>query len=261
MTPTSISVSIVPLVPHVMLPQPASARTRASVPAGDGVQEQCLPFTAASALGFLVPSPIRFGWCDPTDVPAEGHAFRSPLNRAGADGRFVDQRVFYVVDDAGCRFRGNAFVFDSLSKNSSQSLIREPGLSFFDREDQQDLFKVHLPYIWRTPEAVDTLFCPLINRSAHGLEAQSGLVETDWYGSPVNLVLRKPAMPVHVQSGDPLAHAILIPRHLRRPALEVEPEHSRLTRDARKALAHWDQQHAADHNAYKLFARSKDGRA
>lgn len=216
-----------------------------------------MPFTAASALGFLVPSPITFGWCDPTEVPAGGLGFRSPLTGT-ADGRLNDERVFYVVDDLNCRFRGNAYVWNSVSDNSES--IREPGLSFFDREDQQDLFKVHLPYIWRTPDGVDTLFGPLINRSAHGLEAQSGLVETDWYASPVNLVLRKPSTAVHVHAGDLLAHAILIPRDLRRPTLKVEPDHSRLSREMRKGLAHWEQQHAADHDAYKQLARSKHGR-
>jgi hypothetical protein len=256
-----IGVSIVPLVPHIALPQPASAHTRASVPSGYGVQEQCLPFTAASALGFLIPSPIRFGWCDPGEVPPEAHAFRSPINRPGADGRFADPRVFYVVDNPACSFRGNAFEIDGIPGQDHRPLpIREPGISFFDRHDQQDLFKLHLPYIWRTPELVDTLFGPLINRSGYGLEAESGLVETDWYASPVNLVLRRPSASVHVQLGDPVAHAILVSRHLRRPALEVAPEHSRLSRDARKGLALWDQQHAHDHSAYKLLARSRHGR-
>jgi hypothetical protein len=257
MTSTSIAVSIVPLVPQVLLPRASSAHTRAPVPSGYGVQEQCLPFTAASALGFLIPSPIRFGWCDPGDVPSGGLPFRSPLNRARADGRFPDEHVFYVVDDPNCRFRGNAF---TIQDAAARSELREPGLSFFDRDDQQDLFKVHLPYVWRTPEGVDTLFGPLINRSAHGLDAQSGLVETDWYASPVNLVLRKPQAPVHVQAGDPLAHAIFVPREWRRPTLTIAPDHSRLSRNVRKGLAEWEQQHAANHDAYKLLARSKHGR-
>jgi hypothetical protein len=256
-----VKVSIVRLVPHVALPRPASAHTRAPVPSGYGVQEQCLPFTAASALGFLVPSPIRFGWCDLAEVPPGGHAFRSPLTRADANGRYADSRVVYVVDAADCRFHSNAFEWEGMAVNSGSALpIREPGISFFDREDQQDLFKVHLPYVWRTPEAVDTLIGPLINRSAHGLEVQSGLVETDWYASPVNLVLRRPPGPVHVQAGEPLAQAFLIPRHFRRPTLDVAADHSRLSRETHKGLAIWDQQHAADPNAYKLLARSKHGR-
>jgi len=138
--------------------------------------------------------------------------------------------------------------------------VPEPGLSFFDRPDQQDLFKLHLPYIWRTPESIDTLFLPLLNRSASGLAVQSGLVETDWYASPVNLILRKPQDSVHVHAGDLVAHAILIARNLRRPAVDVAPAHARLSRDARKGLADWDQQHAKDRNAYKRLARSRHGR-
>jgi hypothetical protein len=164
-----------------------------------------------------------------------------------------------VVDSPASRFRGNAFEIDDIP-GKGHLAIREPGISFFDRDDQQDFFKLHLPYIWRTPESIDTLFGPLINRRANVVEAESGLVETDWYASPVNLVLRKPPASVHVQSGDPVAHAILISRHLRRPALEIAPEHSRLSRDARKGLALWEQQHANDHSAYKLLARSRYGR-
>lgn len=259
-TPT-VTVTFVPLVPDVILPQPASAHTRAQVPSGYGVQEQCLPFTAASALGFLIPSPIRFGVCPLSEVPQGCHAFRSPLDRPAADGRFADPRVLYVADNPDCRFRGNAYELEGIPVDGSAT-VREPGVSFFDRQDQQDLFKLHLPYIWRTPESVDTLFLPLLNRSAQGLDVQSGLVETDWYASPVNLVLRKPpgSSSVHFGAGDVVAHAILIPRHLRRPALEVAPRHARLSRETRKGLADWDTQHAVDRNAYKALARSRHGR-
>jgi hypothetical protein len=261
MTPLPVAVSIVPLVSNLALPRPASAQTRSPVPAGFGVQEHCLPFTAASAVGFLIPSPIRFGWCYPDEAPPGCHQFRSPLNRRGPDGRLIDARVFYVVDDPSCGFQRNAFELQRVVGTGNQPLrLREPGLSFFDRDDQLDLFKLHLPYVWRTPELVDTLFGPLVNRSVHGLEAQSGLVETDWYASPVNLVFRQPPASVHVERGDVVSQAILIPRQLRRPALDIAPEHSRVSREARKALARWEEQHAADHNAYKTLARSRHGR-
>ena len=261
MTPPPVGVSIVPLVPDIALPRPASAQTRSQVPAGFGVEEHCLPFTAASAVGFLIPSPIRFGWCHPDEAPSEGHQFRSPFNRPERDGRFTDARVFYVVDDPSCGFQRNAFELQGVMAKGNQPLrLREPGLSFFNRDDQLDLFKLHLPYIWRTPELVDTLFGPLVNRSLHGLEAQSGLVETDWYASPVNLVFRRPPASVHVQRGEVVSQAILVPRQLRRPALDVAPEHSRVSRETRKAFAGWEEQHAVDHNAYKKLARSRHGR-
>jgi len=255
MTP---GVSIVPLVPHLALPQASSAHTRAPVPPGPGVQEHCLPFTAASALGLLIPSPIRFGWCHTHEVPAEGLPFRSPVRVAG--GEPPDSRLFYVVNDQRCRFNGNAFAIEGVFNGRD---LQEPGISFFDRPDQQDLFKLHLPYIWRTPEAVDTLFGPLINRAAqaaHGLEVVSGLVETDWYASPVNLVIRMPPVSVHVQAGELIAHAVLIARSLRRPAIEISADHSRLSRETRKGLAQWEEQHASDHQAYKQLARSRHGR-
>src|ERR1044071_3964395 len=127
-------VSIVPLAPNLELPRKASPRTRAAVPPGYGVQEQCLPFTAASALGFLIPSPIRFGYCPPNEVPEGCRAFRSPLPAAGAQAEWV----FYVQDNPRCGFAGNAYAFADLPVGSP---VLEPGISFFDRDDQQDLFK------------------------------------------------------------------------------------------------------------------------
>ena len=248
-----VGIHIVPLVPNVELPRPASARTREHVPAGYGVQEQCLPFTAASGLGFLIRSPIRFGHCHPDDVPAGCRAFRSPILQPARESPWV----FYVADNASCHFSGNAYSFTDIP---GQGTVVEPGISFFDREDQQDLFKLHLPYIWRTPPNIDTLFLSLLNRSAQGLEVQSGLVETDWYVNPVNLILRKPTTPVHYLQGEDVAHAVLISRHLRRPAVEVAASHARLTRDTRKALATWYEQHAQDRSAYKALARSRQGR-
>ena len=253
MNSEAVGIQIVPLVPNVELPRSASARTREHVPPGYGVQEQCLPFTAASALGFLIPSPIRFGYCPLDEVPQGCRAFRSPISQTARESAWV----FYIADDPSCRFSGNAYSFTDIPGCDT---VLEPGISFFDREDQQDLFKLHLPYIWRTSQDIDTLFLPLLNRSAPGLEVQSGLVETDWYSNPVNLVLRKPAIPVHYRRGDHLAHAVLISRHLRRPAIDVAASHARLTRDTRKSLAEWYEQHARDRGAYKSLARSRRGR-
>jgi hypothetical protein len=212
----SATFTIVPLIPNVRLPRVASARTRAAVPAGYGVREQCLPFTAASALGVLIPSPIRFGLCRPDELPPGSRAFRSPLEQPDPYGRFADPRLFYVFDDPDCGFFGNAYQLTGDPRpDSCRSSDREPGLSFFDRKDQQNLFKLHLPYIWRTPAGLDSLFLPPVNRPAHGFGVACGLVETEWYASSVNLVLGRPSGSVHVAAGDPIAQVILVPRSLR----------------------------------------------
>lgn len=261
MTAPAFTLMIVPLVPNVTLPRVASARTRTSIPSGYGVQEQCLPFTAASALGVLIPSPIRFGLCVPEQLPKGCRAFRSPLNRPAADGSFSDPRLFYVFDNPACRFTGNAYEFRGVSTSGSpSSSVQEPGLSFFDRDDQRNLIKLHLPYIWRTPESVDTLFLPLLNRPAHDLEVRCGLVETDWYASPVNLALGTPQGPVHVEVGNPMAQAIFVPRNLRRSVLEFATEHAQVSLDARKSLAEFGKRLAEDRSAYKVLARSAHGR-
>jgi hypothetical protein len=261
-----MEVQVFPLVPKVGLPTPAPATTRSHVPTGYGVQEQCLPFTAATALGFLIGSPIAFGLCPPADVPPDGHAFRSPLDRPSLDGTFTDERVFYVKDDLHCRFIRNAFtlepmeIADAHGKRSFAPV--QPGLSFFEREDQPDLFKLHLPYVWRTPPEVDLLFVPAINRSAQGLTVLSGLVEADWYAHPVNLVMRKPRgnQSVHIMTGEPIAQAIFVARSNRRPTLQVIASHARAARDFRARLLGWYQQHGEDRSAYKKLARSHHGR-
>jgi len=259
MSVPAFALTIIPLVPNAALPRLASARTRLAVPSGYGVQEQCVPFTAASALGVLIPSPIRFGYCIPEHLPKGCRAFRSPLDRPMADGSYTDPRVSYVFDNPECRFVGNAYDFTGVSiSGSSSSSVQEPGLSFFDRDDQRNLLKLHLPYVWRTPEPIDTLFLPLLNRSAH-FEVKCGLVETDWYSSPVNLVLGIPPGPVHARIGDPVAQAIFVPRDLRQPALDFVPESSQLNEDTRRGLAEWDKLHAENRSAYKVLARSLRG--
>lgn len=255
-----ITFTIVPLVANVRLPHPASARTRTAVPSGYGVREQCLPFTAASALGVLIPSPIRFGLCRADEMPPGSRALRSPLEQADAAGRVADARLFYVVDDPDCGFSGNAFELAADPRESCRFRGREPGLSFFDRKDQQNLFKLHLPYIWRTPPELDCLFLPPLNRPARGFGVACGLVETDWYASPVNLVLGKPSGSVHVAAGDPLAQAILVPRSLRRSTLDVAESPSQIHHDALRELGGWDRQLDENRGAYKMLARSRHGR-
>jgi uncharacterized protein DUF6065 len=245
-------VTIIPLVPNIKLPYPASPRTRSVIPEGYGVQEQCLPFTAASGLGLLIPSPIRFGLCIPEEAPAGCRVFRSPI------GQQQDSRVFYVFDNPECLFRGNAYQLEGIADKNS--MMMEAGISFFDRPDQQNLFKLHLPYVWRTEAEVDTLFLPLLNRSAQGAQVQCGLIETDWYASSVNLIIAKPPGALHFDVGEPIAHAVFIPRALRRVSVNVAALHSRLNRETRKELAEWDRQHQRDRSLYKGLARAHQGR-
>lgn len=244
-------ISLVPLVPNLALPRLSTARTRTLIPPGYGIQEHCLPFTAASGLGVLIPSPIRFGLCLPEEAPQGCRMFRSPLNTDTAS----EPRVFYVFDNTECRFSRNAYQFEGIPVDGSPPIL-EPGISFFDRSDQQHLFKLHLPYVWRTQEAMEILFLPLLNRS--GLDVLCGLVETDWYPSPVNLIIAKPIGAAHFQIGDPIAHALLIPRNLRQVSIEVLKPHSRISRETRKRLHDWDKKHAQDRAAYKMLAREQD---
>lgn len=252
-------VHFLPLVRRAVLPTAAPAATRARVPSGYGVQEQCVPFTAASATGLLVLSPFAFGLCARPEVPPDAHAFTAPLDDPG---REPDARVFYVVDDPECDFTGNAFRLTTPTRSPRGAPVPVvPGLSFFDRADQLDQFKLHLPYICRTDEGVDTLYLPPVNRHVQ-VEVLSGLVETDWYAYPVNLVLRKPrdGRSVHVAKGDPLAQLVFIPRSWRRPEVTVVADHARQARTLQAQMDEWRRLHAMDRSAYKRLLRTQHGR-
>jgi hypothetical protein len=254
-----MQVRLLALVPDAPLLRRATAVTRAAVPPGYGVQEQCLPFVAAAALGLLVPAPFDFGLCRPEAVPEGARAFRP---RPVADDA-TDPRLFYVRDRVSSRFVGNAFTFDDLpyadAKGRTQALRRaHPGLSFFDREDQRHLFKLHLPWVLRTPTAVHSLFGAPINRPAP-LALQTGLVETDWYAHPVNLALLRPprAHDVHLRAGDIVAQVSFVARAQRRVEVEVVERDSAAARHLGDELLRWYVAHGQDRAAYRHQLRSR----
>ncbi len=256
-----MDIRILPLVPDTPLPVRAPASTRPQVHSGYGVQEQCLPFTAAAALGLLVPAPFDFGLCPAAEVPAGARGFRPPAP-ASEDG---DERVFYVRDHPPSRFAGNAFAFDALPFEDEQGRRSElrpvqPGLSFFDRADQAALFKLHLPWVLRTPAQTDSVFGPPINRRSP-LEVLTGLIETDWYAHPVNLVLRRPAAgTLHVAAGDILAQVHFVARAARRAEPQVLVHGGAAAQGLRNELLQWFVAHRQDRSAYKRLARSRQGR-
>jgi hypothetical protein len=135
-----------------------------------------------------------------------------------------------------------------------------PGLSFFDRPDQAGLFKLHLPYVLRTPEGVDSLFVSPINRPAP-LDIVSGLVETDWYAHPVNLVARLPgAGRVQVTAGDIVAQVVFVHRTARAAHVAAAAPTSATTQALQHDLLRWYVSHQQDRSAYKKLARSRHGR-
>lgn len=254
-------IEIHPLVPNAVLPAAATARTRAHVPAGYGVQEQCLPFTAAAAAGVIVRAPFTFGYCLPVAVPAGARAFAPPRRASGADANVV----FYIVDAPTGAFVGNAFRLfpiayrDPGGQTHTHDAV-QPGLSFFDRDDQADLFKIHLPYVIRTPAEVDSLFTPLVNRPSP-VDLVTGLVETDWYAHPVSLIVRVPiAASLHVGAGDPIAQVLFVHRTARHAELEVVAPGTAASGPVQADLLRWYASHATDRSAYKALARSRHGR-
>jgi hypothetical protein len=255
-----MEVEVHPLVPDPVLPTTAPASTRADVPRGYGVQEQCLPFTAAASAGLLIRSPFSFGFCTPAAVPAGARAFSPPVRSEAHDAACV----FYVADRPSSSFTANAFraapiaYVDPTGRRHLHNAVH-PGLSFFDRRDQAGMFKLHLPYVLRTPKGVDSLFMAPIRLGP--LQIVSGLVETDWYAHPVNLVARLPAhTPLHVAAGDVVAQVVFIDRTLRRANLSVVAPGSAASQALQQDLLRWYISHNQDRSAYKKLARSRHER-
>lgn len=192
-------------------------------------------------------------------MPSGGRAFRAPLQPAN------ETRVYYVLDDPSCRFERNAFTFDSLSfcSDSGEKLSYapiQPGLGFFDRTDQADLLKVHLPYAIQSPMRIASLFLPPLNRDTK-FSVLSGLVETDWYPHPVNLVLRIPATgAVHIAKGAVIAQIVFIAQELCRVEPRVVTQSPEIQAH-HNALLKWYVAHNQNRSAYKQIAHSRRGRA
>ena len=248
------------LVPDPVLPITAPASTRANVPRGYGVQEQCLPFTAATSAGLLIRSPFSFGYCAPVAVPVGARAFPPPF-RSDAN----PSHVFYVEDRPSSDFIGNAVraapiaYLDPSGKRHTHNAIHA-GLSVFDRDDQAGLFKLNLPYVLRTPEGVDSLFMTPVNRAAP-LQILMGLVETDWYASPVNLVAHLPTgSPLHVAAGDVVGQVVFMHRAARSAEVSIVAPGTAASQAFQHELLRWYIGHNQDRSVYKKLARSRHGR-
>jgi len=246
-------IEIISLVTRFRAPTPSSPRTRNSVPSGYGTREQCRPFVTAAAIGLSIPSPFAWGFCTSNEVPPNARTFCSPVSGG------CTERLFYVEDDADYGFTHNQFTIpDEIAQFAGPVVV--PGLSFFNRSDQQSLVKLHLPYIFRTREDSGLLFIPPLNRNINtGLTVLSGLVETGWYADAVNLVFQLPPTPgyVHITAGEPIAQVVPMSMDATRPDLVLHEQHRRRTRDTLSAMSEWKAQHDKDRSAYKRLSKAR----
>jgi hypothetical protein len=210
----------------------------------------------ATGLDLVILSPISFGFCMPSCVPLGARAFQSPIE-ARLSPAEQDLRLYWVRDDPLRGFGGNAFVLRG-DFGSDYSGLLVPGISFFDRNDQIEFCKLHLPYVLRTAPGCVLLFMPLLNRAGGSFEVLSGLVETEWYAQPVNLVLRRPASgAAAVAAGQPIAQAVVTRREDRPTQLRQLHPSSEEARLLSEEFAQWYVDHAKHRSAYKTKARSQ----
>ena len=256
-----MEIEVHPLVPDPVLPTSAPASTRTHVPRGYGVQEQCLPFTAAASAGLLIHSPFSFGFCAPADVPDGGRAFAPPLRSDAHDAGYV----FYVQDRPSSRFAGNAFrvtpipYVDPKGQPHLHHAVH-PGLSFFDRPDQAGLFKLHLPYVLRTPEGVDSLFMAPMNRPGPCALFKAWSRRT---GTPIRSTwLRICRWTNHCTwpRETPWRQVVFLHRTTRAADVSVVLPGSAASQTLQRDLLRWYVDHNQDRSSYKKLARSRHGR-
>jgi len=224
----------------------------------------CPVLEAGSAAGFLVYPPLEQNESFHIEYQGEGryqfiYCLSNPLGKwdaifsvtfilpVGGIGMFKEQVAFMIrnppISPADALGMARAFIVP-------EDLGTPPGA-----------ISLRGATNFQTPPGWDTVYTPIFNMIDRPVAPMLVVrVETDWYASPVNLVIGMPPGPVHIRIGDPVAQAIFVPRPLRQPSLEFVDEHDQLNLQARDGLADWDQRHAEDRSLYKVLARSAAGR-
>ena len=168
-----MEVQVFPLVPKVVLPTPAPATTRSHVPTGYGVQEQCLPFTAATALGFLlgrrlplgyVPLPMCRRMVTPFARPSIGQVLTVLLQMSVCS----TSKITSIVASLGMPSRWSQWKLRMLTENDLLHQCSQ-GLVFSSARINRisSNFTCHMSGGRRQKWIF--LFVPAINRSAQGL--------------------------------------------------------------------------------------------
>jgi Family of unknown function (DUF6065) len=149
------------------------------------------------------PAPLQRDWMDATP---EKYAYRClPLNIANAQGwELLNIGGFTAIWNGGAGKEAISLAFDDPAYPSAMSHFGSGVLTFSIRG------------LFRTPPGIDLMVTGPMNRPKPGIQALTGVIETDWseFGFTMNWLFTDKARTVRFDKGEPFAMLIPIPRAL-----------------------------------------------
>ena len=149
------------------------------------------------------PAPLQRDWMDATP---EKYAYRClPLNIANAQGwELLNIGGFAATWDGGAGKEAISLVLDDPTYPCAMSHFGSGVLTFSIRG------------LFRTPPGIDLMVTGPVNRPKSGIQALTGVIETDWseFGFTMNWLFTDKNREVRFDAGEPFAMLIPIPRAL-----------------------------------------------
>lgn len=156
------------------------------------------------------PAPLQRDWMDAT---TEKYAYRClPLNIANCAG--------WEILSPGCftaAWNGGAGK-DAITVTPDEEGSNAPAISHFGF----GVMTFTIPGLLRTPQGIDLMVTGPINRPKPGIQALTGIIETDWseFGFTMNWLFVDKDRPIRFEAGEPFCALIPVPRTL---AERLEP--------------------------------------
>jgi Family of unknown function (DUF6065) len=150
------------------------------------------------------PAPLQRDWMDATP---EKYAYRClPLNIANAQGwELLNTASFTATWDGGIFKQSIALAFDDPAQPQIVMSHFGSGILTFS-----------IRGLLRTPSGIDLFVTGPINRPKAGIQALTGVIETDWseFGFTMNWLFTDKERPVRFEKDEPFATIFPIPRTL-----------------------------------------------
>jgi Family of unknown function (DUF6065) len=150
------------------------------------------------------PAPLQRDWMDRTP---EKYAYRClPLNIANAQGwELLNTSAFTATWDGAARKEGITLSFDEAAAPAIAMSHFGSGILTFS-----------IRGLFRTPPGIDLMMMGPINRPKAGIQALTGVIETDWspFGFTMNWLFTDKDRPVRFDRDEPFAALLPVPRGL-----------------------------------------------
>jgi hypothetical protein len=160
----------------------------------------CYPLGAATPA--IRPAPADRPWMDATP---QRFAYRClPLTIANAHGWEVLNPVGFTAVWTGGERPADVVITPDAGSG------RCTGMGHFGSA----VLTFEMDFLLRTPPGWNLMAMGPINRPKDGIQALSGIMETDWspYTFTMNWLFTRPHCPVRFEAGEPIAHLLPVPR-------------------------------------------------